>query len=176
MILRFWGQYASQLRVRPNQIYAPFPAPEKFLHQIIPNRFQRDHCIVILFRASVRGGGEALHTACLERYMGMSALKTPFSHLSSSSQGSHFKQKSLKLRGIARGGAGGESPLVRSSAPLHPPNEMTLFSGVYGEPPFWVPVSPPACLPLLPPHFEKSGYAPGVSSQDPPFQKKKWKF
>ena len=94
------------------------PRPRKILHQIIPNRFQRDHCIVILFRA--RGGGEALHTACLERYMGMSALKTPFSHLSSSSQGSHFKQKSLKLRGIARGGQGARAPLVSSSAPLTP--------------------------------------------------------
>ena len=39
------------------------------------------------------------------------------------------------------------------------PHEMRLCTGVYGEPPFWILISSPS--PLPPPHFEKSGYAPG---------------
>ena len=44
-------------------------------------------------------------------------------------------------------------------------NEITLCTEVYGEPSFWVPVSPPAhpWAPLPPPHFEKSGYAPDTT-------------
>ena len=57
---------------------------------------------------------------------------------------------SIRSMGIARG-RGDLSPSVRSSAPppLSPPNEMTLCSGVYGEPPFKVPVSPPPPPSLL---------------------------
>ena len=35
-------------------------------------------------------------------------------------------------------------PPGRNSAPLLPPNEITFCTEVYGELPFWVPVSPPA--------------------------------
>ena len=65
-------------------------------------------------------------------------------------------------------GAGGWLPPWQKLCPLSPPNEITLCTEVYGEPPFWVPVSPPPSLtpePSLPlPHFEKSGYAPGPCS------------
>ena len=42
------------------------------------------------------------------------------------------------------------------------PHEMTLCIGVYGEPPFGVPVSPL----WAPFNFEKSGYASGVVNVD----------
>ena len=60
-------------------------------------------------------------------------------------------------------GVGGDCPPDRNSAPFFPPNEITLCTEVYAEPPLWVPFSPPAhpWAPLPPPHFEKSGYAPG---------------
>ena len=52
----------------------------------------------------------------------------------------------------------------RNSAPSRPPNEITLCTEVYGEPPFWVPVrAPPAhpWAPLAAPSFWKAwGYAP----------------
>ena len=45
-----------------------------------------------------------------------------------------------------------ENPLV-ICCPLLPPNEITLCTEVYGEPPFWVPVRPPSppppCRPLI---------------------------
>ena len=59
------------------------------------------------------------------------------------------------LSGVARG-ARGDCPPGRNSAPNScPPNEITLCTEVYGEPPFWVPVSPPPgalsprCCPLI---------------------------
>ena len=42
---------------------------------------------------------------------------------------------------------------------MSPPHEMTLCTGIYGELPFWDLVKPHI---LSPPHFEKSGYAPGT--------------
>ena len=51
-------------------------------------------------------------------------------------------------------------PSVRIPAPaLSPLNEMTLCTGVYGESYHFESRSAPQS-PLLPPHFEKSGYAP----------------
>ena len=69
-----------------------------------------------------------------------------------------------------RGGrGGGDCPLWQKLCPpLAPPNEITLCTEVYGEPPFWVPVSPPCSPlspPLPPPHFEKSGYAHEISHE-----------
>ena len=61
-----------------------------------------------------------------------------------------------------RGVGGWLPPWQKLCPPLLPPNEITLCTEVYGEPPFWVPVSPPLLTPqppLPPPHFEKSGYA-----------------
>ena len=50
-----------------------------------------------------------------------------------------------------RGAGGATAPSGRNSAPPPcPPNEITLCTEVYGELPFWVPVSPP-CSPLSPP-------------------------
>ena len=46
-------------------------------------------------------------------------------------------------------GAGGLEPPQSETHPPWAPNEMTLSTGVYGEPPVWVPVSPP--LPHPPP-------------------------
>ena len=47
-------------------------------------------------------------------------------------------------------GLGGLSPLSQKPIPLEPSNEMTLSTGVYGEPPVWVPVSPrPRWRPLI---------------------------
>ena len=56
-----------------------------------------------------------------------------------------------------RGCRGQLSPCRNSAPPLAPPNEITLCTEVYGEPPFWVPVSPPPprslvrppCCPLI---------------------------
>ena len=56
---------------------------------------------------------------------------------------------SVKLsRAVFRGMGGGMSPLNQKPIPLESQNEMTLSTGVYGEPPVWVPVSPahPPCL------------------------------
>ena len=74
----------------------------------------------------------------------------------------------LTLSRVARGGAGDNHPPDRNSAPLLPPNEITLCTEVDGEPPFWVPVSPPAhpSPPLPLPHFEKSDYAPVIYTTD----------
>ena len=62
--------------------------------------------------------------------------------------------------GVARG-RGKWPPPGRHSAPPPYPNEITLCTEVYGEPPFWVPVSTPSpnppCCPLI---LKKSGYAP----------------
>ena len=70
--------------------------------------------------------------------------------------------------GVTRGGGrGATAPFGRNSAPLLPPNEITLCTDVYGERPFWVLVSPP-CSPLSPPchpSFWKSGYAPAGESK-----------
>ena len=63
--------------------------------------------------------------------------------------------------GVARG-QGATAPWQELCPPLAP-NEITLCTEVYGEPPFWVPVSPSLAHPWAPlaaPHFEKSGYAP----------------
>ena len=58
-------------------------------------------------------------------------------------------------------GLGFEPPPSQKSSPLEPSNELTLCTGVYWAPLFWVPVSllraPP---PPLPTHFEDSSYAP----------------
>ena len=43
---------------------------------------------------------------------------------------------------------GGDCPLAESLSPPLAPNEITLCKEVYGELPFWVPVSPP-CRPLI---------------------------
>ena len=45
-----------------------------------------------------------------------------------------------------------------ATTPLSPPNEITLCTEVYREPPFWVPVSPPPVHPWapLPPLILKS--------------------
>ena len=45
----------------------------------------------------------------------------------------------LIISGVARGGQG----------PPLPQNEITLCTEVYGELPFWVPVYPPPCRPLI---------------------------
>ena len=68
----------------------------------------------------------------------------------------HFSQIQWRSRG-----AEGRLPPGRNSAPLLPPNEITRCTEVYGEPPFWVPVSPLLTPepPLPSPHFEKPGYA-----------------
>ena len=64
------------------------------------------------------------------------------------------------------GGAGADGATApwQKLYPLSPPNETTLCTEVYGEPPFWVQVSPTPCSPQGPPlpspHFEKSGYTP----------------
>ena len=50
------------------------------------------------------------------------------------------------------GGRGVTTPLAETLPPSCPPNEITFCTGVYGEPPFWVPVSPPLtppCCPLI---------------------------
>ena len=55
-------------------------------------------------------------------------------------------------RGLAKGGLGGLSSSVIGLSPLPlSPRKMTLYAGVYGEPPFWVLVSPPP----QPPSFRK---------------------
>ena len=59
-------------------------------------------------------------------------------------------------------------PQDRSPAPPPlSPNEMTLCTGVYRKPPFWVPSGqpPPRAL-LSPPHFKNSGYAPDSSTRN----------
>ena len=61
---------------------------------------------------------------------------------------SHFPRKT----GKAKGDSGVEFPQSEAQPPLSPPNETTLCTGVYGEPPFWVPASPlpePPCCPLI---------------------------
>ena len=45
-------------------------------------------------------------------------------------------------------GAGGLEPPQSETHPPWAPNEMKLSTGVYGEPPVWVPVSPPLPHPL----------------------------
>ena len=58
----------------------------------------------------------------------------------------------------AGGGGGGDRPLWQKLCPPScPPNEITFCTEVYGEPPFWVPVSPPAhpSAPLAAPSFWK---------------------
>ena len=59
--------------------------------------------------------------------------------------------------GIARGG-GGTAPCQK----LCPPHEITLCTEVYGESPFWVPVSPPAhpWAPFAAPSFWKVWLCP----------------
>ena len=59
-------------------------------------------------------------------------------------------------RSQRRSRAGGLEPLSQKPIPLEPPNEMTLSTGLYGEPPVWVPVSHPP-PPLGAPSFWK-GY------------------
>ena len=49
--------------------------------------------------------------------------------------------------------------LLESQSPLSPPLKLHFVQGS-GEPPFWVLVSPSPPPPLLPPHFENSGYTP----------------
>ena len=58
--------------------------------------------------------------------------------------------------GIAGGGQRGNCPLAETLPPS-PPHEITLCTEVYGEPQFWVPVSPPAhpWAPLAAPSFWK---------------------
>ena len=60
-----------------------------------------------------------------------------------------------------RAGRGGRPPPGRNSAPSRP-HEITLCTEVYGEPPFWVPVSPPAhpWAPLAAPSFWKAWLRP----------------
>ena len=73
----------------------------------------------------------------------------------------------LTVRRQPSGVAGGGLPPGRNSAHPLAPNEITLCTEVYGEPPFWGPVSPPPLTPeppLPPPHFERSGYAPAATS------------
>ena len=61
------------------------------------------------------------------------------------------EKKKKKDRNVAWGRLGGAwASSVRSPAPLRPPNEMTLCTGVFGEPPFWVPVRFPSPLPPPP--------------------------
>ena len=54
--------------------------------------------------------------------------------------------------GVARGSQGGDCPLAETLPPSCP-HEITLCTEVYGESPFWVPVSPPhlspPCRPLI---------------------------
>ena len=61
-------------------------------------------------------------------------------------------------------GAGATTPRQKICPP-RPPNEITLRTEVYGEPPFWVPVSPPAhpWAPLAAPSFWKVWLRPWVS-------------
>ena len=56
-----------------------------------------------------------------------------------------------EARGVAKG-LRNLSPLSQMPTPLEAPNEITLCTGVYGEPPFWVtvrPPPPPHCKPLI---------------------------
>ena len=59
--------------------------------------------------------------------------------------------------GVARGRQGGNHPLAETLPPPCPPNEITFCTEVYGEPPFWIPVSLPAhsSAPLAAPSFWK---------------------
>ena len=60
------------------------------------------------------------------------------------------------------------APWQKLCPPLVPPNEITLCTEVYGEPPFWVPVSPPAhpWAPLAIPSFWKVWLRPCSNHYD----------
>ena len=68
--------------------------------------------------------------------------------------------------GVARWGQGGDHPLA-DTLPPSCPHEITLCTEVYGELPFWVPVSPPHLSPPCRPLILKSGYAPGCHTVTP---------
>ena len=59
------------------------------------------------------------------------------------------------------GGGRGWCPLAETLPPSCPPNEITFCTEVYGEPPFWVPVSPP----------RPQGFFPGGTG-GPPIRRK----
>ena len=64
--------------------------------------------------------------------------------------------QSTVLQWRSQGGQGDNRPLTENLPPSCPPNKITLCTEVYGELPFWVPVSPPPrslvsppCRPLI---------------------------